>query len=418
MSNIYKIFSMTLLQRLTPFIDKKQPIEQAGFMKGFSTIDHLHTLSQIIEKHKEFQLPLYIGLIDFKKAFDSITHPSIWQALCNQDIPKCYIQVIKKIYEKSTARVKTDKMGRKIQINRGVRQGDPMSPKLFLAVLEEIFKNLKWKERKKGIKIEGKYLSNLRFADDLVILANSATELRILLQELSTQSKNVGLEMNQQKTKVMTNSKEINIIIENTPLEYVHEYVYLGKQISFNDCTNKEIERRIGQTWKKYWAMKNIFKAKIPMKLKRLAFNTCILPCLTYGSQTWTLTKDTIKKIQVCQRSIERSILNIRLSDRIRITEIKRRTKFIDTVEHILKQKFKWAGHMVRMPNIRWTKTITNWKPKIGKRKVGKPNARWEKDLLETVGKDWKKVAMDRQTWKNMLDKYLARIGNGDSEEA
>lgn len=96
MSNIYKKFSTTLLQRLTPILDNKQPTEQAGFMKGFSTTDHLQTLSQIIEKHTEFQIPLYIGFVDFKKAFDSITHTSIWQALENQDIPEVYIQVIKK----------------------------------------------------------------------------------------------------------------------------------------------------------------------------------------------------------------------------------------------------------------------------------------------------------------------------------
>lgn len=102
-SCLYKVFASTLLRRITKTIDENQPIEQAGFMKNYSTVDHMHTLKLIIEKYKGHVLPLYIAFIDFSKAFDSISHNSIWNALTEQGIDQDYIELIKIIYAKSTA---------------------------------------------------------------------------------------------------------------------------------------------------------------------------------------------------------------------------------------------------------------------------------------------------------------------------
>ncbi|CAK1593913.1 unnamed protein product [Parnassius mnemosyne] len=75
LSTIYKLFSSIILGRIAPDIDKNQPIEQAGFRPHYSTIDHIHTMEQIIEKYKEFKKPLYIFFVDYSKAFDSMyTH--------------------------------------------------------------------------------------------------------------------------------------------------------------------------------------------------------------------------------------------------------------------------------------------------------------------------------------------------------
>lgn len=77
----YKLFTSILLSRIKPQIDKFQTAEQAGFCSGFSTIDHIHTVEQVVEKFKEFNAPLYLAFIDYIKAFNSIFHNSIWRAL-------------------------------------------------------------------------------------------------------------------------------------------------------------------------------------------------------------------------------------------------------------------------------------------------------------------------------------------------
>lgn len=97
-SHIYKLFIKTIENRISSQLDSHQPPEQAGFRPAFSTTDHLHTLNQIVEKHNEFSKPLYLAFVDYSKAFDSITHSSIFSALYNQNIDPAYITIIQAIY--------------------------------------------------------------------------------------------------------------------------------------------------------------------------------------------------------------------------------------------------------------------------------------------------------------------------------
>ena len=93
----------------------------------------------------------------------------------------------------------------KIRIKRGVRQGDTISPKLFTATLESIFRRLNWEN--KGVKIDGEFLSNLRFADDIFLCTETPQERQQMLHELSDESRRMGLKMNIAKTKVMVVDK-------------------------------------------------------------------------------------------------------------------------------------------------------------------------------------------------------------------
>lgn len=139
---LYKLFASCLLDRINSDIENHQPKEQAGFRKSFSTTDHIQVIEQIIEKYSEFRRPLYLAFIDYKKAFDTISHKSIWKALQNQNVNHKYINILKEIYKQSTSRIKLESRGQKIIIGRGVRQGDPISPKIFISVLEDTMKNL------------------------------------------------------------------------------------------------------------------------------------------------------------------------------------------------------------------------------------------------------------------------------------
>ncbi|KAJ2938173.1 hypothetical protein O0L34_g18513 [Tuta absoluta] len=249
MASTYKLFTSIILKRITPIIDQDQPMEQAGFRSGFSTTDHIHTLEQVLEKFKEFNRPLYLAFIDYSKAFDTISHNSIWKALESTKLDVKYIRILKNIYRNSVSRVKLETTGKDIKIERGVRQGDPLSPKLFIAVLENIFKKLNWSQ--KGIRINGHLLNHLRFADDIVIFAETPRDLELMMCSLDEESSKVGLELNTSKTKAMSNSQKRPININGKRIEYVDNYVYLGKQISFSKTSNEEeVLRRSNLAWK------------------------------------------------------------------------------------------------------------------------------------------------------------------------
>ena len=297
-------------------LDANQPREQAGFRKGFATTDHLHTINQIIEKSNKFNLPLCIAYIDYEKAFDSVEHNVIFQALRHIGINETYINIIEDIYNEAEAKVHIEKQeSEEINILRGVRQGDPISPKLFTAAIQEVFKNSDLELR--GLDIDGERLTDLRFADDVALTTNNVDDMEQQLNILNDQSKKVGLKIHRGKTKSMTNfATTQKIEIEGIEIEKVEQYKYLGQTIAFEDRTATEVQLRIQAGWAVFGKYKEILQNKdIPNCLKRRVSNQCIIPTMTYGCQTWTLTKDIVNKIVVTQRKMERKMLGIKQID-------------------------------------------------------------------------------------------------------
>lgn len=137
-----------------------------------------------------------------------------------------YTELLVDIYKNATfhVRVNEDLETERIQLNRGVRQGDTISPKLFTLALENIFKTLTWD--KKGINIDGSHLNHLRFADDIVLISSNIQELKDMLEQLKGAAEGVGLKMNISKTKIMSNTGE-DMDVDGIKLESVGEYIYI-----------------------------------------------------------------------------------------------------------------------------------------------------------------------------------------------
>ena len=404
MSNLYKIFAKTLLKRIEGPLDEHQPIEQAGFRKDFSVIDHIHAVRQILEKYKEYQLIYYIAFIDYSKAFDSLYHGAIWEALTEQGVEHKYIRLIKNVYQNSSAKIQLEKTGIPFKVSKGVRQGDPLSPKLFSAVLESIFRRLDWDNL--GIKVNGKLLTHLRFADDIVLFANTPEKICNMINELARESEKAGLRLNPEKTRVISNGEEHPIKLGKAPIDYTDEYIYLGQLMTQNNAVNKEVERRITNGWKRYWSLKEIMKdKKLNIRIKSKLFNSCVLPVLMYGSQTWTLTQKNIGKLANCQHAMERSMLSVKKSDRLKNKVIRNKTKVHDITHKIKRLKWRWTGHMIRGKD-KWSKLTTQWYPREGKRKKGRPQKRWDDDIKHVAGTTWNRVAQDRHEWKRLEEAF------------
>lgn len=403
---LYKLFMTILKNRLYKTIDESQPVDQAGFRRGFSTTDHLHSLNMIIEKYTEYNKSLYICFIDFTKAFDSISQNFLMKALLKQGVSAKYVSILMEVYKRSTALIKLESEGPMFPIQRGVKQGDPFSPLLFGALLEEAFRSVDWGS--KGISINGYKLTALRFADDIVFFSESASELQEIIADFQAAIETTGLQLNESKTKIMTNSTRQPIRVKGIELEYVNDYVYLGQMMSFIKRLDKEVERRVNIGWKKYWALKHIFKSDLHISIKRKVFNACILPAMTYGAQTWAPTERHKTKLSVNQRAMERSMLNVRKSDRLRNEEVRKRTRVTDVITTIRKLKWQWAGHIMRTNDNRWTRLTTEWTPRDGQRKVGRPLMRWT-DELRKFNSLWWRLAPNRNLWNWMSKDFIAQ---------
>lgn len=348
-SHLYKIFMKILLIRTTEKLDKNQPPNQAGFRAGYSTTDHLFVMSQLIEKYTEYNKPLFCAFIDYTKAFDSIEHPFLWSALKQHDVDHKYIRIIKKIYENSKARVKMESYSRWFKIERGIKQGDPFSPKAFNSALQKIFDKIKSGNR--GIKINNNLeLAELRFADDVVQFSEDQTNLEEMMGLLFKESQRYGLQPNAMKTKIITNTDIEFVTVDNQRYEVTEDYTYLGQITSFHNQEEKQVNARISNSWKAFWNLKKFFKSHLPFKYKKKLFDACALPVFTYGAQTWSLTDQQTEKLAVAQRNMERSMMNIRLSDQISNKNIRKTTKIKDVVQSTKELKWNWAGHMCRHP--------------------------------------------------------------------
>ena len=258
LSHSYKIFTRLIQKRMERILDENQPRDQAGFRKGYSTTDHIYTLNQVIEKSNEYNLPLCVGFIDYEKAFDSIEHFAIFEALRKININETYVQILENIYHKATARIHLDNlMSEQFNIKRGVRQGDPISPKLFTAAIEAIFQKA---DLVHGLNVDGETLTNLRFADDVALLTEKTTQMELQLNDLYDASKEVGLKMHKRKTKYMTNFDSSNEIhIESERIEKVDSYKYLGQTTWLQDTTKEEVKCRIRAGWSCFGRNREIF---------------------------------------------------------------------------------------------------------------------------------------------------------------
>ena len=128
---------------------------------------------------------------------------------------------------------------------------------------------------------------------------------------------------------------------------------------------------------------------------------------MTYGCQTWNLTKENVRKLRTAQRAMERKMLGIKLQDRIRCTEIRERTKIKDIISFVAKMKAKWAGHIARRKDNRWTGRSTDWIPRDKKRSRGRQPRRWRDDLTEYYGPTWKRETEERSRWRKLTEGYV-----------
>ena len=144
---------------------------------------------------------LCIGYIDYKQAFDSIEHEAIFKALRSIGINETYTTVLEDTYTGATARVNMDsQVSEEIPILRGMMQGDPVSPKLFTATIQKVFKNAQLAEKGINMNINGEKLSNLRFADDVALTTEDGRDMEHQLITVNEESLRIGFEIHKGKT--------------------------------------------------------------------------------------------------------------------------------------------------------------------------------------------------------------------------
>ena len=185
-------------------MNREIPDVQAGFRKGRGTRDQIANIHWIIEKARVYQKDIYFCFIDYAKAFDCVDHNKLWKILKEIGIPDHLTCLLRNLYVNQEATVRTGHGATDwFQIRSRVRQGCILSPCLFNLNAEYIMRNAGLEEAQAGIKIAGRNINNLRYADDTSLMAESEGKPKGLLMNVKEESEKVGLKLNIQKTKIM-----------------------------------------------------------------------------------------------------------------------------------------------------------------------------------------------------------------------
>ena len=214
---LYKLFSRMLCKRIQVDIINNQSVDQAAYRKGYSTVDHLLCTTLLMERAAEWNVEMWFGLVDFEKAFDTVEHEMLWDALSTQGVGNNYVWLLRALYDGQSATVVSSTESRRFELQRGVKQGDPISSLLFLAVMEAIFRPLKarWAQLNRrrtsqyyGIVVDtpDDPLTNLRFADDVLLVAVCRADVAKMVRDLSHESAKYGLQLHMGKTAIITNA--------------------------------------------------------------------------------------------------------------------------------------------------------------------------------------------------------------------
>ena len=167
-----------------------------------------------------------------------------------------------------------------------------MSPCLFNLYAEYIIQNVGLDEAQAGIKIAGRNINILRYADDTIIMAESEEELKSLLMKVKEQSEKVGLKLNIQETKIMASGPITSWQIDGETMETVTNFMFWGSKITADGDSSHEIERRLLFGRKAMTSLDSILKSRdIALPTKVHLVKAVVFPVVMYECDSWTLKK-------------------------------------------------------------------------------------------------------------------------------
>ena len=162
-------------------------------------------------------------------------------------------------------------------------------------------RNAGLEEAQAGIKISGRNINNLRYADDTTLMAESEEEIKSLLMKVKVESEKVGLKLNIQKTKIMASGSITSWEIDGETMETVSDFIFLGSKITADvtDCS-QEIKRCLLLGRKVMTNLDSIFKSRditLPTKVCLVKWSCMVFPVVMYGCESWTVKKAEHRRI-------------------------------------------------------------------------------------------------------------------------
>ena len=258
---------------------------------------------------------------------------------------------------------------------------------------------------KDGITVGDHLIKAVRFADDQAMVAHSKEGLQNIMSKLNEVVVLYKMKINEKKTKVMMIGKEeaeqIRITINGNTLEQVHQFKYLGSLLSEDGRSEKEIRARIAMAKNAFNRHQKLLSSNLEKNLKKRLVKSLVWSVLLYGSETWTMKKADVKRLESCEMWMWRRMEKISWRDRVRNEEVLRRVgEERSLLVTVWKRKAKWIGHIMRSDGL--LRVVMEGRM-MGKRSRGRRRMMMLDDIMEERKyHQTKEIAKERDRWRRL----------------
>jgi hypothetical protein len=370
---------------------------QFGFQPQKGCRDCIYILRRIIEKVIEYNREVHLVFIDLEKAYDLVDRDKVWVAIKELGADDSLIAAIKSFYKDNKVAVRiNDKLSEFFRVKRGLRQGCPLSPLLFIATFNKICEKLS--AAKGGFPLGNQlFLNLLAFADDGTLIGMDFEEIEFLLRVFEEGCQELGLKINVPKTQYMicgNSESDKELFINGQKLEKVTSFKYLGSIVCSDGKIDAEISARIAKAGSCFGAMNKFMgnRGQVRLETKIKVMKCVIVPTLMYACESWNWNDSHKDRINVCEMRWLRIILGVNIMDFVRNVDIRLACGgIVETTKLVEKQRLSYLGHLIRTETYdeslligqmyRWVEP-TGWK-----RPKGRPQSRWFDDFDDSLRK-------------------------------
>ena len=399
-----KVYNKILLNRIRDEVDPILRKNQAGFRPGRSCAQQMYILRRVLEGFRDYQPPLVVTFIDFKKTLDSINRKVMFAVLRHYGIPEAVVNAISVLYKNSKSAVMVDGgLSDSFDVTTGVLQGDVLAPFIFVVLVEYLLKKATLQldsgvvtHPRRSRRHPAKLLNDLDFADDIALLESSISRAQAQLTKTAEAVADLGLVISAPKTEYMT---------ELQP----SAFRYLGSMVASG---SSDLKRRKSLAWCAFWKLEQLWKSPhISITTKVKLFNTTCVTILLYGCESWVISQDMENKINAFATSCYRVMLNIKRIDHVLNTTVYSMTNTVPLIHLVRHRQLKFLGHILRMSKEEPARRYSLYIPTIGKRRPGRPHTSYLNYVQRLLGDNEGAMqeqqiaafADDRRAWRNLV---------------
>jgi len=438
---------------------------QFGFRAGKGTTDAIFVVRQIQERFLEMKEELWMAFVDLEKAFDRVPRQVVWWALRQVGVEECLVKVIQAMYEGAETAVKLkDGESEGFGVKVGVHQGSVLSPLLFIIVLEALSRECRaglplellyaddlvlmaeteellmeklrvWKQsmESKGLRVNigktkvmrcceggGKVTPSGRCPCGVCGRGVGVNSIKCLgckrwVHKVCSRIKGVLKEgmafecltcLGLGKEKTVKELKSVELV-QGVNLEVVKEFCYLGDMIGAGGGAEEAARTRVRCAWGKFNQLGLMLAVRgASLRLKGRIYASYVRSVMIYGSETWPMRVEDVRRLQRTERAMMRRMCGVKLAQKVSCNVLYERLG-VERVEDVVRRgRLRWFGHVERMEGGNWVSKCRSYEA-AGHRERGRGKKVW----MECVNKDladWdldRRVAVvNRKLWRDNIN--------------